>query len=148
VNFKGTVTINAPRDRVWKFLTTPAEIAACAPGLESMEVLVPDEKFRAVAAVGFGAVKARFVTDATWMDLDAPNRAKMKIHGTAPGSVVDGTSEMVLSDGENGATVLNWSSDITVVGMIASLAARLMGTVTQKLTDAFFDCVRQKIEDR
>jgi len=33
-------------------------------------------------------------------------------------------SEMILSDGPNGATVLNWSSDITVVGMIASLAAR------------------------
>jgi carbon monoxide dehydrogenase subunit G len=42
--------------------------------------------------------------------------------------------------------VLNWSSDITVVGTIASLAARLMGVVTQKLTDAFFECVRKKIE--
>jgi carbon monoxide dehydrogenase subunit G len=59
---------------------------------------------------------------------------------------VDGTSEMVLSDGENGSTVLNWSSDITVVGTIASLAARLMGVVTQKLTDAFFEFVRKKIE--
>ncbi|HEV8659097.1 MAG TPA: hypothetical protein VGS96_10755 [Thermoanaerobaculia bacterium] len=39
-------------------------------------------------------------------------------------------SEMQLSGGSNGATVLNWSSG-----------------VTQKLTDSFFDCVRQKIED-
>ena len=80
------------------------------------------------------------------MDLDPPNRARMKIHGTAPGSVVDGMSEMKLSDGANGSTILNWSSDITVIGTIASLAARLMGVVTQKLTDAFFECVRKKIE--
>ena len=71
----------------------------------------------------------------------------MKVHGTAPGSVADATSEMILSDGPKGATVLNWSSDITVVGMIASLAARLMGVVAQKMTDSFFDCVRKRIEE-
>jgi carbon monoxide dehydrogenase subunit G len=132
---------------VWKFLTDPEQIAACAPGLESVEIVQPDEKFRAVASVGFGAVKATFVTDASWMGLEAPNRAKMKFHGKAPGSVVDGTSEMVLHDGEKpGQTVLQWSSDVTVVGTIASLAARLMGPVTQKLTDSFFESVRKKIE--
>ena len=146
MNFKGTVTINAPREKVWAFLTDPSQLTECAPGLEKLDVIVPNEKFRAVASAGFGAIKATFVTDATWMDLDPPNRARMKIHGTAPGSSVDGTSEMVLSDGANGSTVLNWSSDITVVGAIASLAARLMGVVTQKLTDAFFECVRKKIE--
>ncbi|HEX9163716.1 MAG TPA: carbon monoxide dehydrogenase subunit G [Thermoanaerobaculia bacterium] len=147
MNFKGTVTINAPREKVWTFLTTPEQLTHCAPGLESLEIITPNERFRAVASVGFGAVKATFVSDATWMDLDKPNRARMKVHGKAPGSVVDATSEMVLSDGANGATVLNWSSDVTVVGTIASLAARLMGSVTQKLTDSFFECVRQKIEE-
>jgi carbon monoxide dehydrogenase subunit G len=147
MNFKGTVTINAPRERVWQFLTDPEQIAACAPGLESVEIVEPDQKFRAVASVGFGSVKARFVTDASWMDLQAPNHARMKFHGKAPGSAVDGTSEMLLRDGEKpDQTVLQWSSDVTVVGSIANLAARLMGPVTQKLTDAFFDSVRKKIE--
>ncbi len=148
MNFKGTVTINAPRDKVWGFLTDPTQLTECAPGLESLEVITPNEKFRAVASIGFGAVKATFVTDAQWLDLQAPDRARMKIHGKAPGSVVDGTSEMKLSDGENGSTVLDWSSDIKISGTIASLAARLMGPVTQKLTDTFFTCVRQKIEGR
>jgi Uncharacterized conserved protein len=146
MNFKGTVTVNAPREKVWEFLTTPEQLTECAPGLESLEVITPNEKFRAVASIGFGAVKVSFVVDVTWMDLDPPNRARTKIHGKAPGSVVDGTSEMVLSDGPDGATVLNWSADVTVIGTIASLAARLMGTVTRKLTDAFFECVRKKIE--
>ena len=147
MHFAGTVTINAPRDKVWRFLTDPHQLTQCAPGLDSLEVITPNQKFRAVASVGFGAVKATFVTDAEWMDLDAPNRARMKAHGKAPGSVVDASSEMVLSDGPEGATVLNWSSDVTVIGAIASLAARLMGVVTQKITDAFFECVRKRIED-
>jgi uncharacterized protein len=148
MNFKGTVTINAPREKVWKFLTDPTQLSDCAPGLESLEILEPDQKFRAVASIGFGAVKATFVTDATWMDLRAPDSARMKIHGKAPGSAVDGTSEMALRDGDRpGVTVLDWSTDITVIGAIASLAARLMGPVTQKLTGAFFDNVRKKIEE-
>ena len=146
MNFKGTVTINAPREKVWRFLTDPQQLTECAPGLESLEIIVPNERFKAVASVGFGAVKATFVTDAQWMDLDTPNHARMKVHGTAPGSVVDAMSEMHLSDGPNGATLLEWSSDVKIVGTIASLAARLMGVVTQKLTDAFFECVRKKIE--
>ncbi len=149
MNFKGTVTIHASREKVWKFLTDPQQLAESAPGLESLEIIVPNEKFRAVASVGFGAVKATFVTDATWIGLDAPNRARMKIHGKAPGSVVDGTSEMVLRDGDQpGDTVLDWSSDVTVSGTIASLASRLMGPVTQKITDSFFESVRKKIEQR
>src|SRR6185295_16574894 len=45
-----------------------------------------------------------------------------------------------------GATELRWSADVTVVGTIASLAARLMGGVTQKLTSAFFEEVKKRIE--
>lgn len=148
MRFNGTATINAPREKVWKFLTDPHALSQCAPGLESIDVITPNEKFRLVASIGFGAVKATFVTNAEWMDLDPPNRARMKAHGTAPGSVVDTTSEMVLTDAPNDATELKWSADVTVVGTIASLAARLMGVVSQKLTDAFFDCVRKKIEQR
>ena len=147
MNFKGTVTINAPREKVWKFLTDPEQLSDCAPGLEKLEIVEPNHKFRATASIGFGAVKATFVTDAEWMGLDAPNHAKMKIHGKAPGSAVDGTSEMVLRDGPKpGETVLDWSSDVTIAGAIASLAARLMGPVTQKITDSFFENVRKKIE--
>jgi carbon monoxide dehydrogenase subunit G len=147
MNFKGTVTINAPREKVWRFLTDPEQLTQCAPGLESLEVITPNEKFRAVASVGFGAVKARFVTDVEWLDLEPPNRARMKVHGKAPGSVADAMSEMILTDGPNGAAVLNWSTDVTIVGTIASLASRLMGVVAQKMTDSFFECVRKRIEE-
>lgn len=148
MKFQGTVTINAPREIVWQYLTDPEKVSECAPGVESVEVIAPNERFRAVAAVGFGAVKARFTVDAEWTGLDAPNRAQMKIAGKAPGSAVNGTTEMTLSDAEGGATLLAWVADITVIGAIASLAARLMGTVTQTLTNAFFECVRKKIEAR
>ena len=146
MQLSGSVNIKAPRERVWDFLTDPNQVAQCAPGVESVEVLVPGEKFRAKAGIGFGAIKATFVGDAEWVELDKPNRAKVKAHGKGSGSAADVVSEMVLTDGPDGGTVMSWTADITILGQLASLAARMMKPASQKLTAQFFDCARDKIE--
>ena len=143
---EGKDTIKASRDEVWKFLTDAESIAACTPGIESMEILEPNKKFRVLGALGLGTVEIKFKTTIEWTELDAPNRAKMKMHGTAPGSSIDVTSEVDLSDGGNDATGLVWKADVRVVGAIASLAARLMKPVTAKMTVQFFSCVKKRIE--
>ncbi len=147
MQLEGSVNINAPRDKVFKFLTNADFVAQCAPGVKSMEVVVPNEKYRAVASVGFGSVITEFKTDVEFLEIKENERAKVKAHGNAPGSVVDATSEMVLSDGEENSTDLHWTADVAVMGSIASLAARLLAPITQKLTAAFFDCVKTKIEE-
>jgi hypothetical protein len=146
VQFDGTVNIEASREKVWEFLTDPNLVSQCAPGLKSVEVIEPDKKFRAVAGVGFGSVKVTFETDVEWVEVDAPNYARMKAHGKAPGSGVDISSTMKLSAGPDGSTKMQWSADIVVVGTIASMASRLMGSVTRRLTADFFNCVKDKIE--
>jgi len=147
VYFEGTININAPREKVYQFLTDPDFVAQCAPGVKEMVVIVPNEKYQAVAAVGFGSVVAEFRTDVDFLEMIPHDRAKVKAHGNAPGSAVDAVSEMQLVDGENGTTDLRWTADIAVVGSIASVASRLMGPVTKKLTGMFFECVKGKIEE-
>jgi carbon monoxide dehydrogenase subunit G len=112
-----------------------------------MVVVVPNQKYQAVAAIGFGSVSAEFRTDVEFVEIVQNDRAKVKAHGNAPGSAVDAVSEMFVTDGENGTTDLKWTADISVVGTIASVAARLMGPVTKKLTGMFFECVKGKIEE-
>jgi carbon monoxide dehydrogenase subunit G len=146
MHVEGSVTIDAPREQVWDFLTDPDQVGKCAPGLESMEIIEQDKRFRAVVSVGFGSMKARFSADVEWVELDEPERAKMKAHGTAPGSTADASSEMNLTENETGGTDLDWTADISIQGTIASLASRLMGSMTQRLTGEFFDCVKKNIE--
>jgi carbon monoxide dehydrogenase subunit G len=146
MHFEGTTNIKAARQKVWDFLTDPHKVAGCAPGVESVEIIEPNKKFKAVAAIGLGSVKARFSGDGEFLELDAPNRAKIKGHGNAPGSAADVTSEMFLSDGPDGSTDLKWTADIVILGQLASLAARMMAPVTQKLTAEFFNEVKKRIE--
>ena len=145
-HFEGTVTIKARRSEVWEFLIDPLKVGQCAPGVESVEVMGDARKFRAIAVIGFGSVKARFAGDAEFLDVHAPHRATLKAHGNAPGSAVDVLSTMALSDGPHGTTELHWTADITILGTLASLAARLMGSITQKLSAEFFNCFKKKIE--
>jgi carbon monoxide dehydrogenase subunit G len=51
-----------------------------------------------------------------------------------------------LSDGPDGATLVHWTADVNVSGQLASLAARLMMPVSQKLAAQFYDEVRRQIE--
>ena len=146
MQLKGDVTINAPRKKVWDFLTDPNQIGQCVPGVEKIETIEPLKKYRGVVSVGLGSIKARFSGDVDILELDEPNYAKLKAHGTATGSAADAISEMNLSDGPDGATVVNWTADINVSGQLASLVSRLMVPVSQKLAGVFYDEVRKRIE--
>lgn len=143
---KGEVTIRAPRKAVWDFLTDPNQIGQCAPGVEKIETIEEMKKYRGVISVGLGSVKARFSGDVDILELDEPNRAKLKAHGTATGSAADAVCEMILSDAPENATLVKWTADVNVSGQLASLVSRLMVPVSQKLANQFYDEVRKRIE--
>ena len=143
---KGDVAIRAPRKIVWDFLTDPKQIAQCAPGVEKVEEFEPLKRYRGVVSIGFGAVKARFSGEVEILELDEPDFAKLKAHGSASGSVADALSEMRLSDGPDDSTIVNWTANVNVSGQLASLASRLMVPVSQKLAQEFYERVRKKIE--
>ena len=147
MQLKGEVTIRAPRRKVWDFMTDPSQIGQCAPGVEKIETIEEMKHYHGVVSIGLGSVKARFSGEVEVLELDEPNRARLKAHGTATGSAADAISEMVLRDGEDGTTIVDWTADINVSGQLTSLVSRLMLPVSQKLAGAFYDEVRKRIEN-
>jgi carbon monoxide dehydrogenase subunit G len=146
VHLEGKVAIAAPRQRVWEFLTDPQAVSRCTPGVESLEIIEPGRRFRSVASLGLGSIKTRFTVDVEWVEMAPPERAVASAHGTAPGSMADVEAKMTLVDRGPSATELVWTAEVTIMGTIASLASRMMGGVTQKLSGQFFDCVRKNVE--
>ena len=145
MKFSGSVPIAAPRDRVWAFLLDPNQVGRCGPGVESIEVIDPTH-FKARAKVGVGFIAARFVVNLEMAEQEPPERAVITAHGQAPGSAVDATAEMRLSDGQDGATVMDWQADVSIAGSIASVGARLIEGTANKMIGQTFDCIRAKLE--
>ena len=145
MHFEGTVQIDAPRDKVWAFVIDPNQVGQCGPGVESIEAK-DDRRFKATAKVGVGFISARFVVDMEFVDLKAPDEASIKAHGQAPGSAVDATARMQLSDGDGGGTQMDWSADVSIAGTIASVGARLIEGTADKMIGQTFDCMKSKLE--
>lgn len=146
MEFSGTQTMAAPIEKVWAFLEDVNNVAGCAPGFQSMEEL-GEEHWKAVVAVGIGAVKAKFTMDVTRPDKEAPGHMTMKGRGKAPGSAVDLNGDMRLTALDGGQTTqMDWKASVIVSGTIASVGARLLQGVAERLTAQFFDCLRSKLE--
>jgi len=145
MKFSGTTDIAAPRERVWAFVIDPNQVGQCGPGVESIEV-IDDTPFKATARAGIGFINARFVVNMEMAEQQPPDRAVIKAHGQAPGSAVDATAQMTLSDGANGDTRMDWSADVTISGSLASLGARLIEGTANKMIGQTFACMKSKLE--
>jgi uncharacterized protein len=146
MEFSGSQTVAAPITKVWAFLLDVNNVAGCAPGFQSLEVL-EDERWRAVVTVGIGAVKAKFTMDVTRPEMREPELMLMKGRGKAPGSAVDLSGEMNLTALDEGQTRMDWKASVVVSGTIASVGARLMQGTAERLTGQFFDCLKTKLEE-
>jgi carbon monoxide dehydrogenase subunit G len=145
MKFAGTVDIDAPRDRVWAFVTDPNQVGQCGPGVESIEV-IDDRHFKATAKVGIGFISARFIVNMEFAEVNEPDDATIKAHGQAPGSAVDATAQMRLSDSVTGGTTMDWDADVNISGTLASVGARLIEGTANKMIGQTFDCMRTKLQ--
>src|SRR4029079_2319031 len=145
MHFEGTVQIDADRAKVWAFLVDPNQVGSCGPGVESIEV-IDDTHYKATAKVGVGFISARFVANMEMVDPEPPNRANVKAHGQAPGSAVDATATMALSDGEAGGTRMDWQADVNISGTLASVGARMIEGTANKMIGQTSECIKTKLE--
>jgi carbon monoxide dehydrogenase subunit G len=145
MQFAGSTEINAPRDRVWSFVTDPEQVGWCGPGVEAIEV-IDESHFRARAKVGVGVVSARFAVNLELAETAPPDRAVIKASGQAPGSAVEARGEMTLSGPPDGPTTMDWSADVTILGTFAAVGSRLIEGQANKMIRQAFDCMRTKLE--
>ncbi|HEX5824773.1 MAG TPA: carbon monoxide dehydrogenase subunit G [Candidatus Limnocylindrales bacterium] len=145
MKFSGQIDIAAPRDRVWAFVIDPNQVGECGPGVESIEV-IDATHFKATAKVGIGFISARFIVNMELAEQEPPDRAVLKAHGQAPGSAVDATASMTLSDNSTGGTLMDWAADVAIAGSLASLGARLIEGTANKMIGQTFDCMKTKLE--
>ena len=145
MKFEGRVEIHAPRPKVWASVTDPALIAPCLPGVQSIEKL-DGGRFKAHGKVGSGLFSAKVVVDVEFTEINEPDDATVQARGHVPGSAVDATTKIVLTDGADGSTAVDWTADVTISGMIASVGAGQIDETANKVIGQTFDCIKAKLE--
>ena len=146
MRFEGTVDIAAPRDRVWAYLTDPAQVSRCAPDLQRVDI-IDSEHFTLIARAGVGPIRATFTIRTTFTELRAPEHAAIAAHGDAPGSTVDMESWIDLAESAPDRTRMRWSSEVKVSGMIAGVGGRMLQVAADKTTRQIFECMKSALDN-
>jgi uncharacterized protein len=136
LKIEGNYTFNAPRDRVWQVLLDPKIIAQCMPGCESMNEVAPDQ-FEAVMKVGVASVKGTYKGKVAIKDKQAPSHYVLSGQGSGGPGFMQGDVAIDLEE-SNGQTVLKYSTDAKIGGLIASVGQRMMNGVAKMMVEQFF----------
>lgn len=138
LGFSGSPEVEAPRRIVWQRLIDPHFVAGSAPGVESVTV-IDATHFRVISGFGPQGMKARITLDGELFDLVPGIRAKMRLRGKGPGSVIEVLSTIAVHDAAPGKVRLHWTATSEVSGTVANLGAKLLEGVARRMTEQFWN---------
>lgn len=136
MKIEGSHKIDAPRERVFAALVNPQVLQKCIPGCEQMEK-TGDNQYKAKLTAGVGPVKGVFTATVSLEDIVAPEHYKLVVEGKGQPGFVKGTGELNLKD-EGGATEIQYTGDVNVGGLIASVGQRMIQSTANLLAGRFF----------
>ncbi len=132
----GSYTFNAPRDRVWQVLLDPKVLAQCVPGCEALTEVGPDQ-YEAVMKVGVASVKGSYKGKVSIKDKQPPSHYVLSGEGSGGPGFMRGDVAVDLEE-KDGQTLLKYSTDAKVGGLIASIGQRMLNGVAKMMLDQFF----------
>jgi len=136
LKIEGSYTFNAPRERVWQVLLDPKIMAQCMPGCESMNQVAPD-RYETVMKVGVASVKGTYKGKVAIKDKQAPAHYVLSGEGSGGPGFMQGDVAIDLEE-SNGQTVLKYSTDPKIGGLIASVGQRMLNGVAKMMAEQFF----------
>ena len=136
MKIEGNYTFNAPRDKVWQTLLDPKIMAQCMPGCESLNEVAPDQ-YEAIMKVGIASVKGSYKGKVSIKDKQSPSHYILSGEGSGGPGFMRGDVTIDLEE-SNGQTVLKYSTDAQVGGLIASVGQRMLNGVAKMMMDQFF----------
>ncbi|WP_181392013.1 SRPBCC family protein [Deinococcus irradiatisoli] len=134
---QGSNVISAPRERVWALLQDPQVLARCVPGVSEITPSGED-RYDALLNVALGPVKGKFQAKIAITDRQPPQQMNLRIEAKSPTGIVNANAELRLLAQDDGSTRVDWTGEPKLMGMIASLAGRLIGGISQQQAEIFF----------
>jgi carbon monoxide dehydrogenase subunit G len=131
MKIEGIHTIPAPPAEVWQKLMDPAVLQRVMPGCQKLEEKGPNQ-YRAILKAGAGPVKGTFHGDVTIADIVPEKSYTLTSRANSTIGFVEGVGRVELESDGDGKTVVRFSCEAKVGGMLASVGGRLVEAAAQK----------------
>lgn len=146
IDFRETLTVEAPVERVWEFFMDPRQVAACMPGAELTEV-VDDSTFLGGVSVKVGAITTTYNGRVSFTSVDVEaHTVEMLAEGTETGGgTAKGTISSRLAKTESG-TEIAFEASIDLTGRIMQMGRGMIQGVSHQLFQQFSACVVERLQ--
>ncbi|MBI3303101.1 MAG: carbon monoxide dehydrogenase subunit G [Deltaproteobacteria bacterium] len=140
----GIQTLPAPRQKVWEFLNDPQCLARCMPGCEKLET-VGENEYSGVMNVGLAAVKGVYNGKVKLDEIQPSVHYKMMLDGKGKQGFIKGSGTIDLEE-QNGQTLLKYSGDVQIGGLLASVGQRMIDGAAKMMIGQFFTAMEAEIK--
>ncbi len=137
MKLQGTVTVNAPQERVWQVLIDPVQLCKVIPGCEQARQLDATH-YEAVLSIKVQFMTIRSQAKGTLLEADAPRHLVGELVGE-PTSMAGAFRARVTIDltPVNDSTSIRYAMDLSLLGRLASLGEAMVRSTSQQLTRQF-----------
>jgi carbon monoxide dehydrogenase subunit G len=145
---KETFRVQAPVDRVWRYLVDPRQVVNCLPGAE----LTADEGERVYTGkvkVKVGPVTAAYAGRARLTEVnDAEHVVRMDAEGRESGGAGSAKLRMTsrVAAHPEGGSEIRVEAEVDVAGKIVQFGRGMIEAVSRQLFKEFVSCVRATLE--
>lgn len=147
IEIRETFQVQAPIDRVWKFVLDPHNVAACMPGA-SLEQVIDEKTFVGNIKVKVGAVMAAYKGRVELTEVDAVSyTVKMKAEGTeSGGGTASGSMVSRFVTLPDGRTEVVAEASVDLTGRIMQVGRGMIQGVSKQLFQQFVKSARAQLE--
>ena len=148
MKIEGKFTMKASIQKVWDFLLKPGTLASCIPGAEKMEP-VDDTTWEGIVKQRVGPIGVKVNFTQKLSDIDPPKHLKAVGRGAAMGGAGTFSQETIvdLSEVGDGEVEVAYSSNVNMVGRLATFGERIMRAKVNKVGAQFIDNLQKKLKE-
>ena len=137
----GEQKIAAPREDVYDAMMDPEILKGALPGCEKLEEVGPDE-YIATMTIGVAMIKGKYDGKVRITDQNRPESFTMHIEGKGPQGTVGGEGKLEFADDGEGGTIVTYSGDANVRGMLARIGGRVIQPAAKMIVGKFFEALQ------
>ena len=143
MKLSGSYEIPATREQVWSHLIKPSSLRRCIPGCKKLSE-TRAQHYKAQLEVGVAGIKGSYSGEVQLLGLQRPGHLKMALQGQGQSGHLKGEGKIRLEE-KGKATLIHYSGDIQIGGLIAAVGQRLLLLASKRITQQFFENLKKVV---
>jgi len=147
IEFRETLQVDAPIDRVWEFVNDPGKVVTCMPGA-GLDEVVDERTFLGTVKIKVGAITASYKGRVVFTEVDAQARAlEVAAEGRETGGgTAKGTIAIHLSSLAEGPTEFVTEASVDLTGRVMQVGRGMIQGVSHQLFKQFAASAKELLE--